>query len=254
MNGFAAFAKKEFLESVRGFKLLIMLLIFLTFGVISPLFAKLTPDILTSVMPEGVTVTLPAPTAFDAWMQFFKNTTQMGIIVTVIIFSGTMSGELSKGTLIILLTKGLPRSAVIIAKTVCITFIWTLSLVTAFVVAWLYTEFLFVTDGIENLLFAVFCLWLFGIFMLALLVFAASAVKNAYGCLLVIGIVFTAGMLVNIVPDAYRFNPLSLASLNMDIITGAVAVTDVVPAVWMAAALSFMFLTGAVLTFKRKQL
>ena len=44
MNYFTVFFKKELMESVRTYKLLIMLTIFLVFGIMNPLTAKLTPD------------------------------------------------------------------------------------------------------------------------------------------------------------------------------------------------------------------
>lgn len=68
----------------------------------SPLAAKLLPQILAS---EGISITLPDPSAIDSWSQFFKNISQMGLIVTVILFSGVLGTELSKGTLINMLTK-----------------------------------------------------------------------------------------------------------------------------------------------------
>jgi len=67
------------------------------------------PEIVGSLVTDGVVITLPEPTAYDAWAQFFKNATQMGLFVMVILFSGVLSSELSKGTLINLLTKDCPE-------------------------------------------------------------------------------------------------------------------------------------------------
>lgn len=44
MRAYVAFIKKEGLELVRTYKLLLMILIFFAFGVMSPLMAKLMPD------------------------------------------------------------------------------------------------------------------------------------------------------------------------------------------------------------------
>lgn len=43
MRGYLAFVKKELLEQVRTYKLLILLLVFFIFGMLSPLMAKLMP-------------------------------------------------------------------------------------------------------------------------------------------------------------------------------------------------------------------
>ena len=114
MNHFFVFLKKELLEYARTYKLLILLTVFIIFGITNPLIAKLTPDLLANFMPEGMTVTIPEPTALDSWAQFFKNTQQMGLIVLLLVFSGVLANEISKGTLISLL-RTVP-AAVIAAK------------------------------------------------------------------------------------------------------------------------------------------
>jgi len=96
VKGYFAFLKKEFFEYTKTYKLFIMLMIFIIFGITNPLIAKLMPEIVGSLVTDGVVITLPEPTAYDAWAQFFKNATQMGLFVMVILFSGVLSSELSK--------------------------------------------------------------------------------------------------------------------------------------------------------------
>lgn len=72
MRAFLAMIKKEFLESIRTFKLLIVVLVFLLFGMLNPVTAKIMPKLLSSFLPEGMTVTLAAPHAIDSWIQFYK--------------------------------------------------------------------------------------------------------------------------------------------------------------------------------------
>jgi ABC-2 type transport system permease protein len=107
MKNYVAILEKELLESVRSYKLFIMLIVFFIFGIMSPLTAKLLPELLSSMVPEGITITLTEPAAIDSWMQFFKNVSQMGLIVMLLVFSGIIGVELSRGTLINMLTKGL---------------------------------------------------------------------------------------------------------------------------------------------------
>ena len=54
-----------------------------------------------------------APVALDAWEQFYKNISGVGFSAFIILFGSCMSGEYSKGTLVLLVTRGLPRRAVI---------------------------------------------------------------------------------------------------------------------------------------------
>jgi len=254
MSHYIAFLKKELLESTRTYKLFIMLVVFFIFGIMNPLTAKLTPDLLNALMPEGMSITLAEPTAFDSWTQFFKNVTQMGLIVTVVVFSGILGTELSKGTLINMLTKGLSRGAVILSKYTYMVLIWTMSIVVSFLVTWGYTVYLFPGGEAVNLLFSVFCLWLFGIFLLALLLFAATLVNNNYGCLLITGAGVVVCMLCNIIPNAYRYNPLSLASKNMDLITNTIEASSLYYCIWVAGIFSLIFIASSVMIFRKKQL
>ena len=128
MNGFTAFLRKEFTEQLRTYKLLIMLIVFTIFGMMSPLLAKLMPEIFASLGTEGLTINFPEPTYMDAYAQLFKNVTQMGVIVLLLVFAGSMSQELSRGTLVNVLAKGLPRIAVVLSKFVACLTLWAISL------------------------------------------------------------------------------------------------------------------------------
>ena len=257
MNNYMAFLKKEFLENARTYKMLILFMVFLIFGIMNPLVAKLTPELLSALVPEmseGMSIVLPEPSAFDSWAQFFKNISQIGIIVVIIIFSGILSTELSKGTLINVLTKGLSRTAVIFSKFTCMASLWTISVAISFAVTQLYTIYLFPTDKVSNLLFSVFCMWLFGIFLLALLMFTATFTRNNYGCLLLTGAGAVICMLVNISPAAHKYNPLSLASDNMALLTNDIETSSLYTCIWIACALTLVLVSLSVLIFRKRQL
>jgi ABC-2 type transport system permease protein len=254
MNGCLAFLKKEISEYIRTYKLLIMLAVFAVFGITNPLMAKLLPEILGSLMTDGIIITIPEATAYDAWTQFFKNATQMGLIVTVILFSSVLSSELTRGTLINLLTKGLSRTAVILSKYTCMVLLWTASIALCFGLTYGYTVYLFPEGETSNLLFSVFCLWLFGLFLLAALLLSAVLTKSSYGCLLITGGAVAACMLVNIIPAAHRYNPISLATDNMALITKSVEPSSLYISILVSSVLSLLFVSLSALLFRKKQL
>lgn len=254
MKNYMAFLKKELVEYARTYKLLIMLMVFAVFGITNPLLAKLLPELLGSLVTDGITMTIPEATALDAWSQFFKNATQIGLIVTVIVFSGILASELTKGTLTILLTKGLSRTAVILSKFTGMLLLWTASLALCFGLTYGYTLYLFPGGETVNLLFSVFCLWLFGVFLLAVLLLSSTIAKSNYVCLLFTGGAVVLCMLIGILPEAQRYNPLSLASDNLDLITGAAEASSLYGAVWVTGLLSVLFVALAVAVFRKKQL
>lgn len=254
MKNFVAFLKKELLESVRTYKLLIILTVFFVFGMMSPLTAKLLPEILSSFMPEGIKITIIEPTAVDAWAQFFKNISQLGLFMTVILFSGILSTELSKGTLINMLTKGLSRSAVILSKFTSMAIIWTLSYTAAFIITWGYAIYLFPGDIVSNLLLSVFCLWLFGLFLLSLLLLGATLTKSNYGCLLLTGAVIGVLMFCNIVPNVQKYSPISLAAFNVSLLTNAVAASELLWPIVITSLCASACVIASVLIFNKNQI
>ena len=122
MKSFIAFSRKEFIEYLRTYKLFIVIMIFLLLGFLNPITAKYLPEIVSLVMPEGV-MNIPTPTVFDSWAQFFKNVPQMGLIIFLVVFGGVMSNELSKGTLVNILSKGFPRQTIVLSKFISVSLI-----------------------------------------------------------------------------------------------------------------------------------
>ncbi len=108
---------KEWLEQRRTHRLLIVCLIFLLFGLMSPLLAKFMPEIFKMVPgAEQIASIIPPPTVADAVTQYLKNLTQFGLIIAVLMGMGMVSQEKDKGTAAMVLAKPLSRTAFILAK------------------------------------------------------------------------------------------------------------------------------------------
>ncbi len=110
MNAFLVFLKKEFLGGLRSKKLLIYLILFALIGMLSPFTAKIMPDLMASMMPESIEITIADPTSIDAWLQFYSNIGTIGLLIFVILFTDTLSAEINQGTFIQLITRGLTEN------------------------------------------------------------------------------------------------------------------------------------------------
>lgn len=254
MRHYIAFLKKEIMESIRTYKLFIMLIVFVLFGVMNPLVAKLTPHIIKTLIPDGNLLSIPEATALDAWGQFFKNITQMGLIVTMLVFSGILVTELSKGTLINILTKGLSRRAVILSKFTSMILIWTLSVVASFIITWVYTVYLFPASATNNLLFSVFCLWLFGSFLLSLLMFSSTIANTNYASLIIVGVTVVIGTLLNIIPGFQKYNPISLSTRNMELLTNTLNPISLYSVILVTFIMIIVLITLSIVSFGKKQI
>lgn len=254
MRALIAFTKKEWMESIRTYKFFILMTIFLLFGFMNPLAAKVMPELLNSFLPEGMTITLTPPAAIDAWMQFFKNVSQMGFIILVVIYSGMMATELSKGTLINMLTKGLPRRTVVCSKMLASSMIWTLAYLVCVAITYLYTGFFWTMAGISNLFLSLVGLWLFGILLLSFVLLGGILFKNFYGSLLFTGAAVVILNLINIFPKAVPFNPATLSTQNVALLTDAIKVSDFTMSLGICAALIAVVLVVSVVVFDRNQI
>ena len=254
MKGYMAFSKKEFSEHLRTYRILILFSVFFLFGLISPLSAKMLPDILSGMELQGMVITIPEATAMDAYGQFFKNTTQMGIVVILLIFGGMISNELTRGTLVNMLAKGLGRHTVILSKYTAALTVWTAVLAFAGAVNQGYTMYLFDVSGVKNIIFSLFCLWLFGAFLLALIVLSSILTGGSFGGLILTVTVLASLLLLNIFPDLERLNPIYLSSHNTEFITGSLQTADALWPILVTIGLTVGAIVASISLFSKKKL
>lgn len=253
MRGLTAFLKKEFCEMIRTYKVLILGAVFFVLGVTGPITAKYMPELMENFLPEGMVLTLETPKAIDSWMQFFKNVPQIGIIIVVIVFGGMMASEWSKGTLILVLTKGLPRRNVILAKFITAVSMWTAAYWLCFGISYGYTRY-FWDEQTPRLGAAVAFVWVFGVMLIAVTLLGGVIFKGSYMALLFTGFLVVLLLLLNIFPAVQEYNPVMLFTSGMELLEGTKKLGDfTVPSVITAAA-AIASLIGSIVIFDKKQL
>jgi len=254
MREFISFTKKEYMESIRTYRFFILIAVLLFFGILSPLTAAFLPELLGSIdLGDGVTLTLPDPSAIDSWTQFFSNIGQMGMLALIIIFSGLMGSELKDGTLINLLTKGMKRHIVIISKFIYSSFLWTIGYALCLAVCYAYTVFYWPSDTISNAMFAFTSLWAFGIFLIAIMIFGGTLFGSFTGSLLSCFGIIVVLALVNISPAAQKYNPISLAGDTLTLLGGHTKPADYLPAMIICAGSVVVLLVLSIIIFNKKK-
>lgn len=254
MKGLIAFIEKESIEQLRSYKTPVLFAVLFLFGMSSPLLAKMTPELLKSLSGSGITITLPKVTTADAWAQFFKNIGQIGMIALILIFGTSLSQEMNRGTLVIPLSKGLSRNSVIFAKYLVALFHWTAGFGLSALICCGYTQYLFHRFTVPHLLFSLFCLWLFGAFLLALVLLSETIATGNYAGLLLDAVVLGALLALDAFPSLQKWNPMTLAAQNTSMITKSGRSSDFIIAIWItisAIAVCFIF---NVLLFRKKNL
>lgn len=141
---FGALLRKELLEQWRTRKVLVVVVVFLLFGLSSPLLARFTSDLLRSI-PEAEQFAglIPEPKTADAVVQYVKNQTQFGFILAILLGMGAIAGERERGTAAMTLSKPVPRWAYVLTKFMAQALVYLAALLLAGVAAWFYTGLLF---------------------------------------------------------------------------------------------------------------
>lgn len=254
MKNLYYFTKKELFECWRTSRLLIMVIIFLILGLMNPLLAKLTPEIVKMTIGEIMANTIPEPTSIDSWTQFYKNLTQIGLIVIALMFSGVVSNEIGRGTLINLVTKGLRRWVIIVGKITSLLLQWTICLVLAFLITWGYTAYYFPDDKSPHIFLAVLPLWIFGLLLLSFILLASTIARNNYEGLLITGGGIVLLVILNLFDKMKHYNPISLVTQNLFLLKKSAAFQDYLPAMLISIILAIAVIILSVLIFNRKKL
>lgn len=252
MKGYIAFIKKEFVENLKNYRFFILFAIFVIFGMSSAFLAKFTPDII-SAFGAGLEVT-EEPTALDGWQQFYKNISGIGFSAFIILFGSCMSGEYSKGTLLLLVTKGLARPAVILAKYTVAAIIMTVSFWVSFVGAYGYTYYLWPDATLAYIVPSAFFLWMIGFLYLSILILGCVLFKQTFTSILFTGGIVALLSVLSIVKPLSAFNPVVLTSRNIDLISGEISIAEFIIPFIISMVLSVVFLVVAIRVFNKKQL
>jgi len=256
MKPLLSFLKKEYLEVARTGKLIILMLLFVLFGIMNPAIAKLTPwmmEMLSDAMAEsGLLVTNIQVDAMTSWTQFFKNI-PMALIAYVLIFSDIFTKEYKSGTLLLILTKGLPRYKVVLAKTVLLLSVWTFGYGLCFAITYGYNAY-FWDNGIANNLFSSVAIWwLFGIWVICLIVLFSSLLQNNTGVSLCIGGTVLLAYLLGILPKVQAYSPTMLMDSN-SLLMGTEEIGAYIKAIVVAAVLCIICVAVSIPVINKKQL
>lgn len=254
MKSFNAFIKKEWMELLRSYKVFIITSIFIGLGCLSVFAAKYLPELMQSFMPEGLTMEIPTPTVYDAWAQFFKNITQIGLIAFVLVISTSLANEIKHKTLIMLLSKGLSRKSVILAKVCMAMVLFTIAYALAGLITQLYCMYFWSGQSVDNLLASILLVWVFTFFLVCLIQLGGVVFASSYSGLLFCGGVVALLMIASIVPSLQDYNPIQLISVNMNLLQGSMPIQDIFVPTIICFLLGILALCSACYAFDKKAL
>jgi ABC-2 type transport system permease protein len=255
MDGFAIFLRKELRENLRTNRLLVVVAIFAILGIISPLTAKYTPELLKSLGTgsSGVIVILPPPTVKDAITQFIKNVAGTGILVAILLPMGLVAREKERGTAAFVLTKPLSRLAFLTAKLTALGLTLTAGVAIGALATYWYTALLFTPTSVAGFV-AASLLVLLSLLVYASFTFLGSTLMSAQ--LPAAGIGLAGWIIVSILsvfPSIEPYTPAGLLDPASQLALGLTP-QHVWPSIAANVALLVVVLLLAVLGFRGQEL
>lgn len=257
--GFYAFFKKEITEMIKTQKAYILPAVFLFFGLLSPVTAKFMPQLMQQMLSDyGINMDkLMNPVYLDSYSQLFKNISQMFFVV-VLVFSGMIVNEKTKGTALLVLTKPLSRASFILGKffsAMCLyTFSYLLSCLACIYYTYLLFKGFYTPELFNGLLYGLFLLWLYGMFLICLTIFAGTAAKS-FTVSAVSGVAFFLLMsAVSAIPKLGFYSPGIFVSMGYEILAGTKPIKDSFITLLITVVASLLMLSGSIVLFKRQEL
>jgi ABC-2 type transport system permease protein len=256
MRTFAAFLKKERMEQQRTGRMTVLFIVFLLFGILNPAIAKLTPwmlQMLSGQLAEsGITIGNIEVNALSSWTQYYKNLPLI-VLVFILIMSSSFTAEYQKGTLVLVLTKGLSRVKVLFAKALTLLGMWTACYFLGYLVTFGYTAMLWDNGMMANLLGAAFLYYLFGVWLISLVVLFSALSKANTGVLLGTGAAVAAAYLLGLFPAFTALLPLYLTD-SMPLITGVRSAGEALGAAAVTLGLAAAHLAAAAAVFRKRSI
>lgn len=256
MRSLLAFMNKEIMDHIRSGKLMLLGILFTLFGIMNPATAKLTPwllEMLSESMAEsGMVITAAEVTALDSWMQFFKNV-PMALLAFILLESNIFTKEYQRGTLVLSLTKGLQRYKVVVSKATVALVLWSVGYWLCFGVTYAYNAYYWDNAVAQNLAFSVIIWWVFGLWVIALMVLLSTVVKSNVAVLLGVGGVVAASYLMGLLPKCGKYMPTFLTG-GTSLVYGLEEVKTYLPALIIVIITGLACLAVSLPAFNKKQL
>jgi ABC-2 type transport system permease protein len=190
----------EWLRLVRTHRLLILLGVYVFFGLTGPLTARYLAQILGRLGTNGIKVEFPAPTPADGIDQFVGNASQIGLLVVFVVAGSALSFDARREMAVFLRTRVQHVRQILAPAYLVNTAAAVAALVAGTLAAWYETAVLLGPLPAGRLLLGIGLGALFLAFAVATVALAAALVRStvaaaglALGAVLVLGIIGSLG-------------------------------------------------------------
>jgi len=256
MRALISFTKKEFKSQIRSAKFNILIGLFIFFGILNPLFAKLIPflfETLEDAMAQaGMNMPITPASDLDSWAQFYGNFS-LYMIIFIIMQGNIFTKEYGNNTLVLVLTKGLDRWKVLCSKAFMLCALWTFYYLIYFLATYAATEYFFNTSIAQNVVVSAVYLWIGGLWICALAIFFSTLGKSIGTGIAGTRIPYILMSIFSVIPSIDKYLPTSLMS-GANLIYGTSSPSDYLIALGITVVTAAALITASVPMFNKKQI
>jgi ABC-2 type transport system permease protein len=229
----------------------------LFFALSGPLMAKYTPEILRAVGGSEMAAlvkAMPKPSYLDAYGQWIKNLSQIGLFAIIIIYGGLISSEQKDGTAILVLTKPLSRRSYVVAKATVHAAFLAVTVGISTVLTWVVTRIVFDRAPGTQLWYSVVAWLALAFFFLGVMTLLSSLLGSQAGAAGIGLAVFAALSVAGMWEPLRRFTPAGLIQAPAMLAAGKQAAALVVSPVITSCGLAILLVLAAAEVFRTKEL
>jgi len=252
---FLAAVRKEIIQQWRTKRFMVILAVFLLFGLGSPVMSKMVPE-LVKAEPGGEELAklLPPPTAAEAMGSYVEFIGTFGYIIVILLGMNAIAGEKESGTASLILSKPMPRWVFVLSKFTAQSLVYTLAILVGALAVYYCTFVLFgAVDALIlikiNLLLLLWLLTYTGVVTLATVLGRTIATAAGVG----LGLSVLIGLTGNI-PHYGKWTPNGLMGWANALLQGADKAVANPGALVYSLVLILIFLIGSVAIFERQEI
>lgn len=252
MSQLAIIYRKELLETWRNRKWIWIPLVFILMGVMEPVSTYFMPQILKmSTMPAGTVIQIPTPSGAETVVKALSQYNLIGLLVLVLAFMGSVSGERQHGVLQLVMVKPVSFTMYVLAKWLSAVSVSLVSLLLGYVATWYYTEQLVGRVPFLRILSsgAVYALWI--LLVLALTIMLSSVFDSAMATAF---IALAGAALLTVFTSLFhiQWSPGNIPSMAQQLVLAGKADAGFVASMLITVALVGVFLALAAWVFQRR--
>lgn len=179
MSTFKAYFKKEYIESLRQYRYVILAVGIIGFAILDPVMLKLLPKLVGDKLPGDISA-LMIFTPKRAINNYIKDLTQISVMVIAFVLGGVLSEERTSEKFVFPYSKGGSPMSIVLAKCIYYTIMISLFVLLGFIIAYYYAGILFKgeTVGIMEILKSTLLISVYFFFIISLVMFLSSMVKR----------------------------------------------------------------------------